>query len=167
MSCVAIDVVRVADISAAELRQLLQRFDLQFEIEPDGQKISASFWGDDEAGIRGMTVFSRLDTPLHSVLHEASHVICMTSSRRSDLECDAGGDDLEEAAVCYMQVVLADSFEAVGRERLMRDMDVWGYSFRLGSTREWFYRDADDAREFLLNHRLLNASGEPTFTLRE
>jgi hypothetical protein len=37
----------------------------------------------------------------------------------------------------------------VGRERLMRDMDAWGYSFRLGSTRAWFEQDAENARDFL------------------
>jgi hypothetical protein len=31
----------------------------------------------------------------------------------------------------------------------MADMDAWGYSFRLGSTRAWFEHDADDARVFL------------------
>jgi hypothetical protein len=31
----------------------------------------------------------------------------------------------------------------------MADMDAWGYSFRLGSTRAWFEADAEDAREFL------------------
>ena len=37
----------------------------------------------------------------------------------------------------------------VGRERLMKDMDAWGYSFRLGSTRLWFEQDAEDAKEWL------------------
>jgi hypothetical protein len=31
----------------------------------------------------------------------------------------------------------------------MADMDAWGYSFRLGSTRAWFENDAEDARAFL------------------
>ena len=45
--------------------------------------------------------------------------------------------------------MLADALAGVGRERLMRDMDEWGYSFRLGSARAWFERDADDARAWL------------------
>jgi hypothetical protein len=45
--------------------------------------------------------------------------------------------------------VLADQLPGVGRDRLMADMDAWGYSFRLGSTRAWFEHDAGDAREFL------------------
>ena len=45
--------------------------------------------------------------------------------------------------------MLADELAGVGRERLMTDMDVWGYSFRLGSTRAWFTHDAADALAFL------------------
>ena len=37
----------------------------------------------------------------------------------------------------------------------MADMDAWGYSFRLGSTRAWFERDAEDARAWLAERRLL------------
>jgi hypothetical protein len=90
----------------------------------------------------------------------------MDGERRSRLDQDAGGNDLEEAAVCYLQIVLADHIDGVGRDRIMADMDAWGYSFRLGSTRAWFENDADDAQEFLLNHNLINSLGEPTFYLR-
>jgi hypothetical protein len=31
----------------------------------------------------------------------------------------------------------------------MADMDAWGYTFRLGSTRAWFEGDAEDALAFL------------------
>ena len=31
----------------------------------------------------------------------------------------------------------------------MADMDTWGYSFRLGDTRSWFERDAEDAMKAL------------------
>jgi hypothetical protein len=37
----------------------------------------------------------------------------------------------------------------------MADMDAWGYSFRLGSTRAWFEGDAEDAREWLEQRGLL------------
>lgn len=77
-----------------------------------------------------------------------------------------GGDDLEESAVCYLQVLLADEIEGIGRDRLMLDMDVWGYSFRLGNTRSWFENDAEYAAEFLMNHGLLDVRGEVTFRLR-
>ena len=52
---------------------------------------------------------------MHSVLHEASHYICMSPARRAQLDRDAGGDELEEAAVCYLQILLADELPAVGR----------------------------------------------------
>jgi len=157
----------VSDVSRAAIDRLLLRYDLELVQQPAGAAISGSFWGDSEAGIIGRKVYVRPDTPIHSMLHEASHVICMTADRRMGLDRDAGGDDLEESAVCYLQVVLADSIEGVGRARLMRDMDAWGYSFRLGNTRDWFQSDAEDALEFLKNHGLLNAAGEPTFQLRQ
>ena len=113
------------------------------------------------------TVYVRLDTPIHSLLHETCHLICMDEQRRAGLERDAGGDDLEEAAVCYLQIVLADYLPGVGRDRLMRDMDAWGYSFRLGSSRAWFESDAEDAYAWLLDHGLLEAGGRPAFRLRE
>ena len=90
----------------------------------------------------------------------------MSAERRTGLDRNAGSDDLEEAAVCYLQVVLADHIDGVGRDRLMRDMDAWGYSFRLGSTPNWFQNDAEDAVEFLKNHGLLDTTGEATFRLR-
>ena len=83
------------------------------------------------------------------------------------LDRDAGGDDIEEAAVCYLQILLADYLPGVGRDRLMQDMDAWGYSFRLGSSRAWFESDAADARAWLLDRALLIDTGTPTFELRK
>lgn len=156
----------VRDIPSAALRSLLDRYDLELSLLGDGQPITASFWGDSEAGIIGRQVYVRGDTPIHSLLHETSHIICMTDERREKLDRDAGGNDLEESAVCYLQIVLADEIAGIGRARLMRDMDAWGYSFRLGSTSRWFADDADDARAWLLQHHLLTESGQPTFKLR-
>jgi hypothetical protein len=157
----------VSDLPSAALESLLQRFDIELVLQAAGETISGSFWGDSEAGVIGRSLYVRGDTPIHSVLHEFSHIICMTADRRDGLNRDAGGDDLEESAVCYLQVLLADQIEGVGRDRLMLDMDAWGYSFRLGSTRPWFENDAEDAAEFLMNHGLLNASGQVTFRLRQ
>ncbi len=109
--------------------------------------------------LRGDTLFARLDTPVHSVLHEASHYVCMTPERRAGLDRDAGGDDPEESAVCYLQILLADALDEVGSERLMQDMDAWGYSFRLGSTRAWFEGDAEDARACCACMELLGLMG--------
>lgn len=91
----------------------------------------------------------------------------MSNDRRLGLDKDAGGDDLEESAVCYLQIVLADQIAEVGQDRLMQDMDVWGYSFRLGKSRDWFQSDAEDARDFLKNHGLLTDAGLPTLKLRQ
>ena len=159
-------VITVGDTGHEVLATLLGRFGLSLVVQQESEDITGSYWGDSEAGVVGRSVFVRPDTPIHSFLHESCHVICMDSLRRDGLDRDAGGDDLEESAVCFLQVVLADYIDGVGRDRLMADMDSWGYSFRLGNTRNWFENDAGDAREFLVNHGLVGSSGKPTFLLR-
>lgn len=156
----------VADVPKAALEALLGRFRLTLQLQPDGEPITGSFWGDSEAGVLGTTVFVRNDTPVHSLLHETCHVICMSADRRAALDTDAGGDDLEEAAVCYLQVLLADDIECCGRDRLMADMDAWGYSFRLGDTRSWFENDAEDARKWLIEKGLIAEDDTPSYRLR-
>ena len=147
--------------------ELLSRYAVELRAVNDGDPIDGSYWGDPEAGVIGQKVYVRSDTPVHSLLHELAHIVCMTSARRSALHRDAGGDDLEESAVCYLQIVLADYLPKVGRDRLMRDMDAWGYSFRVGSTAAWFVGDADDAVTFLAEHGILAANGTPTWRLRD
>ena len=159
--------LRIADAPLAALETLLSRYELQLQLQTDSEPITGSYWGDSEAGVVGRTVFVRADTPIHSLLHETCHIVCMTSERRDQLETDAGGDDLEEAAVCYLQVVLGDEIEAVGRDRLSSDMDAWGYCFRLGDTTSWFERDAEDARKWLIDYKLLSTDGQPSFLLRD
>jgi hypothetical protein len=90
----------------------------------------------------------------------------MTPERRVGLDRDAGGDDSEENAVCYLQILLADELPGVGRVRLCRDMDAWGYSFRLGSARTWFERDSDDARIWLIASGVIDGNNRPTGSLR-
>ena len=159
-------VLTVVDVDFDQLTSLLNNYRLRLVLIDDGQPITGTFWGEPEAGVAGTTVYVRRDTPLHSLLHEACHIICMTPARRERLVKDAGGDELEEAAVCYLQILLADRVGGVGRDRLMRDMDSWGYSFRLGNTRAWFEQDAEDARQFLINQRLLGQNDEPVLALR-
>jgi hypothetical protein len=139
--------------------QLLARYGMDLVLTAPGEIIPGSYWGESEAGLRGERLYARLDTPVHSVLHEASHYICMTPERRMRLDRDAGGDDDEESAVCYLQVLLAGELPGVGSARLMNDMDAWGYSFRLGSTRAWFESDAEDAREWLVRCGITSAEG--------
>jgi hypothetical protein len=148
------------------LALLLGRYGIAVTLVAPGQGIPGSYWGHSEAGLKGERLHARLDTPVHSVLHEASHYICMTPERRAGLERDAGGDDLEEAAVCYLQVLLADELPGVGRARLLSDMDAWGYSFRLGSTRAWFEEDATDARDWLCRHGVIDAGGRLSGAVR-
>ncbi len=157
-------VLNVDDVSEAQLRALLDRFGLSLVVS--NAEIPGSYWGDREAGVIGTEVFVRPDTPVHSLLHETCHVICMDGERRAALNRDAGGDDLEEAAVCYLQVLLADEIRGVGRDRLMQDMDAWGYSFRLGSTRAWFERDAEDALGWLVAEGLVSEDGMVVYRLR-
>jgi hypothetical protein len=45
---------------------------------------------------------------------------------------------------------------------LFADMDAWGYSFRLGNTRDWFGQDAEDARDWLRHHGIIDAADELT-----
>jgi hypothetical protein len=141
------------------LAGVLHRFGLTLIITPDQQAIPGSYWGDEEAGLIGSKLMARGDTPVHSILHEACHFICMDTKRREALDTDASGDYDEENAVCYLQILLSDQLPGVGRARMFHDMDAWGYSFRLGSARLWFERDAEDAAQWLLHHGLVEYQG--------
>jgi len=154
------------DLPAGALRELMGRFGLEVVEVGEGAEIPGSYWDAPEAGIVGHTLYVRGDTPIHSALHEGCHLICADSARRRAIHTDAGGTDLEESGVCYLQVLLADHLPGVGSERLMADMDAWGYSFRLGSTRAWLEEDADDALAWLREHDLLDADRQPTFRAR-
>ena len=145
----------LADIGFDAAGALLSAHGLALERVPPGQAIPGSFWGDEEAGLIGCTVYARADTPVHSLLHEACHLIVLAPERRALVHTDASDSVLEEDATCYLQIVLADALPGVGSDRLMQDMDAWGYSFRLGSARAWFQQDAEDARAWLLQRNLL------------
>ncbi|MEB4589569.1 hypothetical protein VSS37_01120 [Candidatus Thiothrix sp. Deng01] len=160
------DVLRLQDIGAAPIVALLARYGLTLRLVADNTPIPGSYWHEDEAGIIALDVFARQDTPLHSILHEACHTICMDQSRRAALHTDAGGEYAEEDAVCYLQILLADGIPVFGRRRMWKDMDAWGYTFRLGSARRWFEDDAEDAEAWLIQHGLLMANDEIIFRLR-
>jgi hypothetical protein len=149
----------LAPVDPVALRYLLAPYGLEVSVVPDDAPIPGSYWGDPEAGLRGRTLFVRADTPLHSALHESAHFICMSDDRRAALDRDAGGEPDEESAVCYLQLLLAAELPRIGRARLSNDMDAWGYSFRLGSTQRWFEEDAADARAWLVQHGIIDASG--------
>jgi hypothetical protein len=149
-------------INRIDLQLLLIEYGLELCLVAPQETIPGSYWGEREAGLIGAKIYARLDTPLHSVLHEGAHFICMTPERRMGLDTDAGGDHAEENAVCYLQILLARVLRPGGAERMCRDMDEWGYTFRLGSAAAWFEQDAEDARLWLLQRGLINEAGTPT-----
>lgn len=149
-----IDVTRLRDIDFEAAAALLAQHGLQLVHVENGVTIPGSYWGECEAGVIGSNVYARADTPLHSLLHEACHLLVIDPSRRAAVHTDASDSIAEEDAACYLQIVLADALPGFGRELALRDMDAWGYTFRLGSARAWFDSDAEDARAFLVERGL-------------
>lgn len=148
------------------LHHLLSRYGIQIVDVSTDEAIPGSFFGEREAGLIGNKLYLRDDTPVHSALHEAGHYICMDPERRAALNTDAEGDYDEENGVCFLQILLAGFIGRLGRARMLRDMDRWGYTFRLGSAKAWFEHDADDARDWLIQHGIIHPSLEPTWQLR-
>src|SRR4051812_5303211 len=149
------DVLRVGSLDLQSIRVLLQRHRLVLETIADDAPIPGSYWGESEAGVIANRVYARADTPLHSLLHEACHLIVAPAEKRGEIHTDASDSQAEEDAACYLQIVLAGALAGVGSARLCDDMDRWGYTFRLGSARAWFERDAEDARAWLIARNLL------------
>lgn len=163
----ATQVLSCGALGRASLEALFARYvDLQIVWLSNDTAIPGSFWGESEAGLIGSTLYLRDDTPVHSALHEGCHWLCMPPARRPTLHTNVGGKQIEENATCYLQIVLADYLPTMGRARMWRDMDDWGYSFRLGSAQQWFEQDADDAREWLLQQQMLDAQLQPTWHYR-
>lgn len=153
-------VLTLADIGFDDAKRLLERFGLTLRRVVDGEPIPGSYWGECEAGIIGSSVHARGDTPVHSLLHEAGHLIVLPPPRRAGVHTDATDSIEEENAVCVLQALLADALPGVGRERVLADMDAWGYTFRLGSAAAYVERDADDAWAWLQARGLINESRE-------
>ncbi|AEQ95475.1 hypothetical protein ACQR53_04740 [Xanthomonas oryzae] len=151
------DVLCVADIGLDAPAALLARYGLRLHRVDAGAAIPGSFWGEPEAGIIGCDVYVRDDTPVHSLLHEAGHLIVLPPEKRAAVHTDATDSVDEEDATCYLQILLAEQLPGVGSARLMADMDSWGYTYRLGSTRAWFEQDAENARSWLDARGLLPA----------
>jgi hypothetical protein len=147
----------LADIAVDDVAALLARHGLQLHCVPDGDAIPGSYWGECEAGLIGHTVYARRDTPVHSLLHEAAHLIVLPAERRAQVHTDATDSVEEEDAVCVLQAVLGDELPGVGRDRVLADMDEWGYTFRLGSARAYFDHDAQAAWDWLVARGLVDA----------
>lgn len=149
------DVVPLSALGVDALAALFAPHGLQVRHVDHGAPIPGSYWGEPEAGLIGDTLYLRADTPVHSALHEGSHWLCMSAARRAHLHTDAGGADVEEHAVCYLECLLADGLAGYSRARCFADMDAWGYTFILGSAQAWFERDSDDAQAWLRERGLL------------
>jgi len=156
----------VADLPTQALEKLLSRYAMEIVIVPDSEAIPGSFWGESEAGLIKNRLYVQHITPVHSALHEACHYICMDSQRREKLDTDAAGDYDEENAVCYLQILLAAKLNGCSADILMQNMDSWGYSFRLGSAESWFFHDAEDAKCWLQNEKIIDQECEPTWQIR-
>ena len=142
-------VLTLADTGFGDAAALLARFGLALHRVADAAPIPGSYWGDAEAGIIGSDVYARADTPVHSLLHEAGHLIVLPPERRAGVHTDATDSIAEEDAVCVLQALLADALPGVGRARVLADMDAWGYTFRLGSAAAYVERDAEAAWQWL------------------
>ena len=151
------DILRVSDIDFDDAAALLARYGLELVRVADGETIPGSYWGECEAGLVGATVHARSDTPVHSLLHEAAHLIVLPPERRAAVHTDATDSIEEEDAVCVLQALLGDELPGVGRGRVLMDMDAWGYTFRLGSANAYFERDAESAWAWLRARGLVDA----------
>ena len=150
--------MRVCDVALQDAAALLARYGLALERVAEGVAIPGSYWGECEAGLIGSTVYVRDDTPVHSLLHEACHLIVLPPERRRSVHTDATDSVEEEDAVCVLQSLLAGELPGVGRDRLLADMDAWGYSFRLGSARAYVENDAEDAWRWLQDRELVDCA---------
>lgn len=160
-------VLLCSEINLEQLEIMLDRYGMVVKTVAQDEQIPGSFWQPPEAGLVGNVLYIRDDTPVHSALHEACHYICMDQQRRENLDTDAGGDYEEENGVCYLQVLLSEHLDGIGKGRMFKDMDEWGYSFRLGSSRAWFEQDAEDTVEWLQQHGLIDNDIQPAWKLRQ
>lgn len=160
-------VVRCHTLDPAALTDWVARRGMRVQWVAPDSTIPGSYWGDEEAGLIGDRLYVRPDTPVHSLLHELSHWLCMDARRRATVHTDACGTDTEEHAVCYLQALLADDVPGYSQAGLLADMDAWGYHFISGSAATWLLGDSDDARAYLRAHGLLDAHGQYTGARRE
>jgi hypothetical protein len=152
------DVLLLRDIAVADVAGLLAGYGLQLRLVADDAPIPGSYWGEPEAGIIGHAVHARADTPVHSLLHEAAHLIVLDPPRRAAVHTDATDSIAEEDAVCVLQSLLGQALPGVGAQRVLADMDTWGYTFRLGSARAYVENDADAAWHWLSMRGLVDAA---------
>ena len=97
---------------------------------------------------------------LHAVMPASSLDAVLTSDRLGPsgqiFIVDGDGRYLTHARGMVPGQAFGRSLPELGQERMMQDMDTWGYSFRLGSTERWFAEDAKDAKEWLQEHNVID-----------
>ncbi len=154
------------NLNSDSIKELLSHYGIQINCSESGAEIPHSFWGTPEAGRKNNRLYIREDTPIHSILHESCHYICMPADQRTDAHSDAKGTVKEENASCYLQILLSDHIDGYDRYQQMQDMDDWGYSFRLGSAHAWFTQDAEEVCQWLQKHQIIDTKCEITWRLR-
>src|SRR6185312_12868869 len=107
-------VLTVGDIGFEAPAALLARYGLELVRVENDAPIPGSYWGEPEAGVIGPKVYARADTPVHSLLHEACHLLVADPARRASIHTDASDSLEEEDAACYLQIVLADELPGFG-----------------------------------------------------
>ncbi len=153
------------NLDSGSVKTVLGHYGIEINCVAADEEIPHSFWGAPEAGRKQNHLYIRGDTPIHSILHEACHYICMPATQRLQTQVDAKGSTMEENATCFLQILLSDYLENYDRSQLMQDMDDWGYSFRLGSANAWFSQDADEVCQWLKKRQIINLENEITWQL--
>jgi hypothetical protein len=115
----AADVLRVGDPAHPSLVELVRRYGAELLQQALTPCCRAHTGARSEAGLRGRVVRAR-GPPWHSVLHELSHYRVHDAGAAREPDRDAGGDDAEECAVCYLQIVLASAGAARARTHAAR-----------------------------------------------
>jgi hypothetical protein len=149
-------VLLLREVDFDNVAALLARYDLHLHLVADDDSIPGSYWGEPEAGLVGACIHARNDTPMHSLLHEAAHLIVLEPALRAAVHTDATDSIEEEDAVCVLQSLLGDMLPGVGAARVLADMDTWGYTFRLGTARAYVENDAEAAWQWLAGRGIVD-----------
>ena len=89
-------------------REILEVIRKYVSVEADAVKVDVVKDGEhDVLDISVALPEARADTPVHSLLHEAGHLIVLPPERRAGVHTDATDSIAEEDAVCVLQALLA------------------------------------------------------------
>jgi len=103
---VGIDVLLVNAIDRLPLEVMLDRYGLAFVLAAPEEVIPGSYWGEREAGLMGSRSSpGSTRRCIRCCTGRAISSACRPSGR-AGLDTDAGGDDAEENAVCYLQILI-------------------------------------------------------------